>query len=262
MIREASSSRPVSGSFVGPAREPRWATALVESCAALATRPSLEFRNRLRCAAWPILRTALARLVRDHASRLGPLSPEAIDDVAAEKALDLLLRCESGAWSPGGWTGERLAAFLSRVARNGAIDHLREFGPRRLISTLDDELIFDPSSPATELESQPARAAEAAEYAGHLLKGVHALKPRARTVWFLRVCFDWRSRRIAAYPGVDMPPSHVDVELQRTRGRLRAWMESAGFDIREMPPGTFAALWNECVRQGAIPPILESAEDA
>jgi len=244
------------------AREPRWASLLSETCARLAERPEPAERNRLRGEAWAVLRTALESYARLHAGRLGGPGADSIQDVAADKALELLLRCESGAWDTRGWNGLRLAAFVSRVARNGVIDHLRALGPRRLTDLPGDESwVARPALRATAADN-PTTPVEATEYADHLLKGLEALTPRARTVWFLRVCFDWPSRRIARYPGVQIKASHVDVELQRSRERIRTWMETRGFDVREMPPGTFAALWNECQRRGSLVLVADGSGES
>jgi DNA-directed RNA polymerase specialized sigma24 family protein len=237
-------------------REPLWACRLIETCGPLAgPLPSSE-RDRLRGEAWILLRTALTTYIRHHAGQLGTLSRETVEDLAAEKTFDLLHKSESGSWNVSGWVGPQVAAFVYSVARNGVVDHLRAAGPRRLIPLEGD--IGDDGPERVTLGGVPSEdpevLVEATEYATHLARVVTALKPRARLIWFLRVFFDWPSKRIADHPDVRMPASHVDVELQRTRTRVRAWMESAGFDVHEIPAGTFASLWHACSSAAGITP--------
>jgi DNA-directed RNA polymerase specialized sigma24 family protein len=229
--------------------EPRWAWQLLEACRRLGGHlPTVE-RDRLRGEAWLLLRTSLTRYLRQHAARLGPVSPEAIEDVAAEKSLELLRRAEGRLWNLRGREGRQVAAFLSSVARHGVIDFLRASGPRRLVSLVDEAMDDSGGALAPSLAFQdPDARLEASEFAAHLMRGLEPLKPRVRIAWFLRVFFDWPSRRIAEHPGVRMSAGHVDVELQRTRRRVRRWMESAGYDVREIPPGTVTALWGAWAR--------------
>jgi len=92
--------------------------------------------------------------------------------------------------------------------------------------------------------ADPARAYEALEFGARLAQCVRCLSPRARKVWFLKVCLEWPSRRVADHPEVRMSPAHVDVEFHRARKRVRAYMQSAGFqEVDEIPPGAFAEVW-------------------
>lgn len=240
-------------------QEPLWACRLIETCGPLAGPLPSSQRDRLRGEAWVLLRTALTTYIRYHAGHLGTLSRETVEDLAAEKSFDLLRKSESGNWNVNGWSGPQVAAFVYSVARNGVVDHLRVAGPRRLVRLPEGDA-GDDSSDSLALRSNgawsedPAAQVEATEYATHLARVVTALKPRARLIWFLRVFFDWPSKRIADHPDVRMPASHVDVELQRTRTRVRAWMESAGFDVHEIPAGTFASLWQTCSSSTDITP--------
>ena len=156
-------------------REPRWTSALIEGLAQLAGPLSPEVRNQVRCAAWPILRTALTAMVRQHMNQLGPLPAEAVEDIAAEKSLRLMLRCEAGRWNPRGWSGQQLGSFLARVARNGIIDHLRLDGPRRVASSEDGGVSAPLAHPA--LSSNPATLMEAAEFAAFSPTLVYWISP-------------------------------------------------------------------------------------
>jgi RNA polymerase sigma factor (sigma-70 family) len=204
-------------------------------------------RDACRREAWVLLVTSLARYLQQHSQKLGWLGQEEIEDLASQKSLDLMRRCESGSWRVDGHGSREMAAFLSTVARNGVIDRLRHSGPRRIDRHVPLESLEESGRGAGTngaAPSDPARAYEALEFGSRLAQCVRCLPPRARKVWFLKVCLEWPSRRVANHPEVRMNPAHVDVEFHRARKRVRASMQSAGFqNVEEIPPGAFTEVW-------------------
>ena len=66
---------------------------------------------------------------------------------------------------------------------------------------------------------------------------------KARLVWVLRVFHELPSAQIARHPDVETTTAAVDTMLLRCRNQMRDCMTGKGFDLREMPPGTFTLLW-------------------
>jgi len=192
---------------------------------------------------WLLLNDALQERIRRESRRTGPIGPEDVEDLAAEKALDLMTRLDEGKWDLAESTPEKVVAFVGTVARNGLIDLLRRGSTRAQtetdVETLDDtprELIM---SKADHPDMRPERT----QFVQALADCASKLSEEHRTIWLFRVFLDLPSKRIASHPEVALKPSHVDVILQRCRGKIRDCMQSKGFDVTHVPTGSFAELW-------------------
>ena len=190
---------------------------------------------------WPVLLAVMTRLVRFHSARWGGMDPDAAHDVAAEKVLDLLSCLDQNEWRPETYDCRQLGAFLSTTARNGVIDDLRMRGRVRPLDSPGEETRPAPGTAETE-------TAETALLRRQFVAALHEcagrLHPRARTAWFLRVFLDLPSKEIGRHPRVGLPPTAVDMALLRARRAIRACMRRRGFAPDDMPPGTFALLWD------------------
>lgn len=200
-----------------------------------------------RSAAWVALRDALARFLRSQARRFRGVSSDDLEDLASAKALDLVSRAESGEWTVEGRTGGELAGYVSTVARNALIDHVKRKSRTVSQAELGDDLDPDTLTP----DAQPANApnstdapALAREFIDSLRACLVQLQPRARRVWFFRVFYDMSSKAIAQHPDILLQVAHIDVLMQRTRTAIRSCMESKGFEPADMPPGTFVQVWD------------------
>lgn len=210
-------------------------------------RPDEELCGRI----WLLIHGALSRYLRLHAASLGGCSIEEQEDIAAQKSIMLLRRMTSGEWRPGERAPGEIAAFLSRIAHNALVDHLR--GENRFVREdgWPDEAAADGDRPraAAALDGREGRrespdlAVERNEYVAALRDCAQRLQPRARTVWFFRVFYDMPSKAIAQHPEVGLNPAHVDVLLQRCRAAVGECMRTKGHRPQDMPPGTFAGLW-------------------
>ena len=69
---------------------------------------------------------------------------------------------------------------------------------------------------------------------------------------------DLPSKEIAVHPEVQLKPGHVDVILSRCRDQIRNCMGASGLEERELPPGTYAELW-ERLRGPATRPVVADA---
>jgi DNA-directed RNA polymerase specialized sigma24 family protein len=237
-VRKATSAGIVSGRRPA-AQLPLWPERL-RSLAVGLTRPaSPEERERRISELWPLLYGSLSRFVRLHASRYGSIDPDLTHDIASEKAIDLLSRIDKRTWNPGRWSPGQLAGLLSRIARNGVVDHVRS---RLRVRDVD---------PLPCLERRAARApVETAEhglerrlFAVALRDCAGTLQRRARAVWLLRVFLELPSAEIARHPGVRMRAPAVDMMLMRCRRIIRRCMRRKGFEPGDMPPGAFPVLW-------------------
>ncbi len=203
-------------------------------------------RDAARGEVWELLNSVISRYLRMHETRIGVVSQEDIEDIAAEKSLDLLRRAELGTWDTSGRSPSDITGFLSKVARNGLVDVLREAGrrvepaderrPEWDVGTVDEDS-------AMQMTESPDILVERREFAFALRGCAEDLKPRSRLVWFLRVFLAMSSREIAAHPEVGLRVGHVDVLLQRTRDAIRDCMGRHGFESQDMPPGVFVEIW-------------------
>jgi RNA polymerase sigma factor (sigma-70 family) len=209
-------------------------------------------RPSLRTELWVVLHAALMRFLRAQAVT-SRASREDLEDLAAAKALELLLRAESGAWNPEGRSADEMVGYVATMARHGLIDHARR---------ADRETAFDPTDAADASRSDPApdpgpeTRVEAGEFARALRECFEALDTRARRVWFFRSYYEMSSRDIGEHPEVRIKAPHVDVVAQRARRALRDCMKGKGHDPGDAPPGAFVELWEslEALRARAPAP--------
>jgi RNA polymerase sigma factor (sigma-70 family) len=183
---------------------------------------------------------------------LGSVSREDAEDIAADKSLDLVCKIELEVWDPTKRSPSEITGYLSKVARNGLVDRLREAGRWVEIAT-EDQPEWDPDLSVLETPDDsrkppdpPSNLLERKEFVATLRRCAEELTPRSRIVWFLRVFCQLSSREIAEHPQVSSRSSHVDVILHRARHALSECMRAKGCEPGDMPPGTFAELWESC----------------
>lgn len=219
----------------------RWPVHLTAAVTAVraATPPCREAaRGRL----WSVVHAALFASLRAQAGRVARVTPEDLEDLASQKALELLVRAEEGAWDPGGRADHEIAGYVAQVARHALIDLARRRG-RECAAPEDIEAW---SLAVTESHGEPARPedlAAAREFVAALRECVGSLAPRARVAWFRRVFLERPSREIAGALG--LTAAHVDVVVQRARAQLRTCMERRGMEEPGVRPGAFVELWRD-----------------
>lgn len=230
----------------------KWLNGFIGLCRELQHATDVQSRDSARGTLWLLLNSTISEYLRLHSTRLGRISREDVEDIAAEKSSDLLRKLELHVWDISYRSPAEVSAFLSRAARNGLVDRLREGSrqvslARREQPDRDGEMV-DPNAGGrmmTSLESPDNRVARR-EYAEALRHCADELDTRSRRVWFLRVLCDMPSKRIATHPQVALKVNHIDVLLHRARHIIRACMGRKGYDPGDMPPGTFAELWQVC----------------
>src|SRR5262245_25406623 len=198
---------------------------------------SVAERERALSELWTLAGAALVRYARLHARPCEGLSGDDLFEIASAKGVDLLRKLEAGTWDPSVSTPGQICAFLSTMARNGVVDHLRTT-PRRVFVPLEraDADSPPPGRPSRDAES-PLAAAERGQFTRALCTCLSKLTPRARRVWLFRACLELSSREIARHPEVRMSVGAVAVALARCRIRLRACLLGKGFEPGDMPPG-------------------------
>lgn len=200
-------------------------------------------REPLLSEMWLLLNAAILKYLRIHARRYVSASHEDIQDLASDKTLDLLRRLDQHLWDPTQAGPGQLCSFISTLARNGLIDHLRVVGSKRVqeMETADtalvSETVLKPRKESPDAGVHRERFAEAVGDCAGLLN------ERTRKIWFLRVLLDMPSKEIAHHPGVNMKASAVDMALSRSRGVIRDCMNEKGFEAEDMPSGVFTTLW-------------------
>lgn len=164
-----------------------------------------------------------------------------LEDIASAKALDLLLRAESGEWDPTGRHAGEVAAYIATVARNG----LLRWAERNSRTVRMEEPGDEPESapPATALSPAADTLTEAGEFVAVLRECVRRLQPRARRIWILRAFHELSSRDIAAHPDVGLTKAHVDVVVSRARDVLKQCLGTHGHRTTDYPAGAFMTLW-------------------
>lgn len=199
-------------------------------------------REPARARLWPLLHAGLYAALRSQAGRITPVAAEDLEDLASQKALELLLRAEEGVWEIEGRTEPEIAGYLTRVARHALVDLARKRG-RECPGPEDTEAWAVALAERVEEPARPEDALAAREFVRALRECVGALAPRARQAWFRRVFLDCPSRQIAVHLGIRA--AHVDVVVQRARAMLRDCM--AGKELRDIGsrPGLFVELWRQ-----------------
>jgi DNA-directed RNA polymerase specialized sigma24 family protein len=202
-----------------------------------------EPRVRARTEVWVLLRDALVRVLRVHASSVRAIHADDLEDIASTKALELILRVESGAWDPRGRQGGEVAAYVGVVARH-ALWRWAGQSHRLPRAAMPDEGGEFTGRAAFALAPDTAECTvEAREFVEALRDCVDRLAPRARRVWFFRAYYDLSSLEIAAHPEVGLNAPHVDVLVGRVRELLRTCLARHGHSSRDLPEGAYATLW-------------------
>ena len=212
-----------------------------------------ETQERARGEAWQILNGAISLYLRLHARVIGSVTPEDLEDLAAEKSWEVLTRIESGRVDFQHPLPPEIASYLSKVARNSLVSFVSKAEHRARSfaegSREKEDRMGEPDDTRHVMDS-PDAVVERQEFAGALVRCVEELKPRQRIVWFFRVFFAMPSKDIALHPEVSMSVGNVDVQLQRTRRTIRDCMRRLGHEPREMPPGAFTEVWTKLRREG------------
>jgi RNA polymerase sigma factor (sigma-70 family) len=194
-----------------------------------------------------VLNTAIYRLLGYHSSRLGRVPGEELEDIAAEKSLDILRRIETGTWEVTARTPVDVMRFLSKTARYGLLDALRDQGRRVELDDPDEEEWkvggFE-AQPAVAAIDPPDTSAERSEFSRALVECAGNLDGRSRQAWLLRAFAGLSSSEIARHPAVRRKASHVDVIVQRARRAVRECMRRKGHNPSDVPPGAFVELWS------------------
>ncbi len=245
-------------SFVPPA-EPRWPHHAIALCAAIRSDAAPEARARVWALLWNLLRDVLFANLRQEAARFHTASREDLEDLASNKALELLARAERGEWDPTGRSPGEVVEFLRSTARH-ALGHLARAHARiaHPSQASDDHRVERLSGESTMLT--PEHIAESHEFARCLLACVGELQPRARLVWMLRAVYDLGSRDIGAHPSVGASIANVDVMLMRARAHLRTCLARQGFEPEPLPVGSFSLIW-ERMRHTTPAAGPEASED-
>ena len=218
----------------------RWPARVLELAGACREAGDAAVRDAALAELWTLLHLGLARYVRVHAARRGRLAPEDVRDIASDKSLELVQKLEAGEWDPTAAGPAQLCAFLSTLARNGMVDHFRSNARWRAPGARPAQVSSDETRRPQEA---PSRELWRVLFPAALAECLGRLTPRARTIWILRVLYEMPSKGIGGHPDVRVSPAAVDVSLARSRIALRRCMNRKGFDSRELPRGTFAALW-------------------
>jgi len=235
--------------------EPRWPTRLQQLCQLLQTTGDASEKDEARSEAWLLLNSSIFRYLCHQAPRMGSLDRADLEDIAAQKSLDLLQKSEQAEWDLAGRSPAEIAGFLATVARNGLLDMLRR--TTRQIQPDPDEnpdwMNRNQSGfKANGGANQPSLRLERREFVEALRDCAADLQPRSRMIWFFRVFLEMASKEISTHPEVGIKSSHVDVILQRARESIRECMEQKGFQPHDMPPGTFIELWRVFRDEGSV----------
>lgn len=222
--------------------EPEWPRRFHKFCVALRASKDQTAVDNARGQLWLILNSVLFRFVNSHAARYGGVPREDVEDIAAQKALDLLNRIQSRSLDLSDRNPKQLKAYLSSTAEKGLMDLFRQHS--REASEKKKAVAGNPGGGSS---SQPLDAAtdpvENKAYAEALRCCAEKLEERVRTIWLFRVFYEMSSNEIAAHPEVLLKPSYVDVILQRAREALRRCMLHKGHETHQLPTGVFVELW-------------------
>jgi RNA polymerase sigma factor (sigma-70 family) len=222
----------------------RWPSRIVDLALRLKDLPPGSAREKILGELWRLVHLVLERLIRSHSVFSGRTESEEIRDLAADKALELLLGIEGKTWDPAASTPAQVCSFLVRVARNAAVDDLRRLQrERRFSDTLTRSMDEEGEWAIRDEERIHFSPVAHAEHADAISQCSGRLTPKARLVWVLRVFHEMSSSEIANHPDVATTRAAVDTMLLRCRAWMRECMATKGFDLREIPAGTFARLW-------------------
>ena len=224
--------------------EALWPREVARLQAAIRGTPSGPARDLLRGALWRLLFEALFRCLTLQSRGARHADRADLEDIASEKALEILSRAESGAWDSSGRSAAEISGYISTAARYGWIDHVQR-SSREIPTSEEDESVLpvDAHLATATATAAPTSRAEAAELALAVRECAEALPARERRVWFYRAYYDMSSREIAEHPQVQLKAPHVDVLAQRARAALRNCLEAKGHAAGDPPPGAFVDLW-------------------
>jgi DNA-directed RNA polymerase specialized sigma24 family protein len=223
-----------------PDARPAWPERVIELAAEWKRERGHAAGDRVLGELWQLVHAGLSRYLRMHGGSHARLTREDLRDIASEKSLELLRKLHDGTWDPCASSAGELCSFLSTLARNGLVDGLR-------IAVREQQGSFEPAPVGMPVESGHL-AAQRYDYVRALSRCATALHPRMQRIWFLRVFLELPSRDIARHPDVGTSPGAVDVALVRCRAWMAECIRSKGFEPKDMPPGTFAALWEALYR--------------
>jgi RNA polymerase sigma factor (sigma-70 family) len=226
---------------MSPAPEPsplRW-PAHVAAAVAVLRRAAPGERDQARGALWTLLHASLFASLRSQAGRIAPVGGDDLEDLASQKALELLLSAEEGRWDPDGRAEHEIAGYVARVARYALVDLARRRG--RECPAAESPEAWSMALSEASAPVRPEDELAAREFARALRECVSQLAPRAREAWFRRVFLERPSREIAK--ALQLTPAHVDVVVQRAREALRKCMTHRGHPDAELRPGAFVEIW-------------------
>lgn len=236
---------PSSEPLLDGAATATWPERVIELCGDFLGDESAVARERVVGELWLLLHAAIMKYLRIHGRRFSSASAEDLQDIASDKTLDLLRRLDHQLWDPTGAGPGQLCSFVSTLARNGLIDHLRVEGSKRReeVETADtaavSPTVLKPRHEEPDARIRRERFTEAIGECSELLKS------RTRKIWFMRVLLDMPSKEIAHHPGINMKPAAVDMALSRCRNVIRDCMDEKGFEPEDMPPGVFTTIWEQ-----------------
>lgn len=225
---------------------PRWPARLKLLCRELRNPNDKSTQDKIIGELWKIQNLALSIYLRHHVAKKGSIPQEDLEDLAAEKTLDLLQRVVSGKTGFHDRSTPEIMSFFSKVAKNALLNLLKERG--RWVETQSKEIEEACVSERyphvnSAVTSSPDLRVERRDFTRALKNCMEKMNPRSRLVWFFRVFYEMASKDIAVHPQVAIKASHVDVLLMRSRKAIRDCMDRQGFQAQDMPPGTFTELW-------------------
>jgi len=109
---------------------PQWPMRLLELYDEIQNSPNESIRSGPLGEAWLLLNSSILRYLQIHATRLGSVPAEDLEDIASQKSLEIVRRIDNGRWEISERSRSKVTGFLSMVARNGLVDLLREQGRR------------------------------------------------------------------------------------------------------------------------------------
>lgn len=222
---------------------PKWPVHFVNFNHALRSTDNPATVDHARGQLWLILNSVIFRSANYHASRYGGVPREDLEDLAAQKAFDLLDRLHSGDLDLTDREPSQLVSYLSSVAEHGLMDLFRQRG--RSTQPIDEDASDGPGVTVAnpEAASNPENRVASTTYAKALRRCAGKLENRARTIWIFRTLYEMTSKEISSHPEVRIKPAYIDVILQRARDVLRECMRRRGHDTHQIPPGVAVELW-------------------
>lgn len=233
-----------------------WPLAMAHAIAALRDAGA-QGRETARTQLWPLLHAALFAALRAQAGRITRVAIEDIEDLASQKALELLLRAEDGVWNIAGRSESEIAGYVARVARHALVDLARRRG-REAPGPEDTEAWDIALAERVPGPVRPEEILATREFTAALGDCAGLLHARARQAWFKRVFLERPSREIALLLGLNA--AHVDVVVQRAREALSECMKRKGHREGDLQPGLFVELYRRFGSEMAATGHVENSE--